>query len=255
MNEQTTARAGEEILAGWRTLFEQLKTRRELKVLPVLAKVTGLGERPVEVERLAAIVGLPSDEVLEVARRQPGGHWIHVQDGLVNLDLSGPPDLQRRRLRVGDRSFPVSGCAPDTLLWAALIDHPLTVDEVCAATGTPIRLDLTPDRVHAVNPLDAVVAFPAPPSAEQLAGMAPEDIDVQLCSQGPLFASAGAAHDWLTTHPGAGVFPIERAYTHVRDMAWLLLDTVADGVRRAIATAQHVDGLDLGGRGLSGAVR
>ena len=37
------------------------------------------------------------------------------------------------------------GCAPDLPAYAAVVDVPFHVEDTCAATGTPIRIDFVPD--------------------------------------------------------------------------------------------------------------
>lgn len=39
-----------------------------------------------------------------------------------------------------------------------------------------------------------------------------EDVDTDLCVQGPLFSSAEAAQGWLADHPGGRVFSITQAW-------------------------------------------
>lgn len=228
MNEHTTNEgSAEEFWATWRTLLTRFGQRGEISVGLQLARLTTLGERPVPVERLATAVGRSVDETVTLAQQGPGAHWVRVQDGQIMLDLSQHTGMLRRRLRIGQRSFPVSGCAPDVLLWAAVLDEPITIEETCPATGTPIRVDLTPDGVPGLNPEQAVVVYPAPPVFDEVADMPADEIDATICSQGPLFASAGAASDWVTDHPGVRAFSIRDAYDHQRDIARELLDLAA----------------------------
>lgn len=214
----------EKFWATWRTLLIQFGQRGEISVGLQLARLTVLGGHPVPVERLAAAVGRSVAETVTLAQRGPGAHWVRVKDGQITLNLSQHTGMLRRRLRIGQRSFPVSGCAPDVLLWAAVLDQPLTVEETCSATGTRIRVDLSPDGVTALDPEQAVVVYPAPPAFDEVAGMPADEIDATICAQGPLFASAEAAREWVTDHPGVRAFGIRDAYDHQRDIARELLD-------------------------------
>src|SRR4051794_33060613 len=69
--------------AAWQTVGQQYQPA--ILVTSALIKLTGAGERPVEVERLASASGRPVDEALALAQQFLK---VHVQDGLVHLDLS-----------------------------------------------------------------------------------------------------------------------------------------------------------------------
>lgn len=220
-------RSAEDFWATARTLLTRFAARGHISVGLHLARLTNLGQHSVPIERLAQEVGRPAEETATLAQQGPGGHWVRVNGGQITLDLSQHTGMLRRRLRIGQRVFPVSGCAPDVLLWAAVLDEPLTIEETCPATGAPIQVDLTPDGVAGLDPAEAVVVYPALPAFDEIAAMPSEEIDATICSQGPLFASAEAASTWVTDHPGVHVFGIRDAYDHLREIARALLKAVS----------------------------
>jgi alkylmercury lyase len=112
--------------------------------MPALAlvRLNALGEHPVGIDEFAA----SGQSVADIAAQLDhlDAHWVRRDGDQLTLDLSQHTELLRRRIRIGEREFLVSGCAPDVLAFAAVIDRPLQFEETCPATGTTIRVDLTP---------------------------------------------------------------------------------------------------------------
>jgi hypothetical protein len=118
-----------------------------------LLNLTGMGERPVEVERLATAIGRPLDETVALAQQ-----WarVHVADGFIHFDPQGSP-FSRYHVEVGTRVLDTGGCAPD-LFWAVLAAGvSVRAESICPATGTAIRVDLSPVGVELVEPPGTVV--------------------------------------------------------------------------------------------------
>jgi alkylmercury lyase len=182
--------------------------------------LTNFGERPLEITRLAAVLGMPVSEAEELMRRLGGWPGTRVENGIITVSPERAKASPRRQLRIGDRRFGVTGCAPDIFLYAPLVHPSLQVEETCPVTGTPIWLVFTPSRVEHVEPAGAVLPLPGPQSplyscAEAASNGEEVDADAcdaSLCSQAPLFSSAAAAQGWLGAHPGGRVFPIREAW-------------------------------------------
>jgi alkylmercury lyase len=198
--------------------------------------LTNFGERPLEIARLAEVLGMPVNEAEELMRRLGGWPGTRVENGIISVNPERAKSAPRRQLQVGERRFGVSGCAPDIFLYAPLLRPSVQVEETCPVTGTLIRIVFTPSRVEHVEPAGAVLPLPGPQSplyscAE--AASTGEEVDADacdasLCSQAPLFSSAEAAQGWLDAHPGGQVFPIREAwdlsaYRHYRDRMSALL--------------------------------
>jgi Alkylmercury lyase len=187
-----------------------------------LIGLTRLGERPTTVERLAAALDRPEEEAIrlawEASRVRPDAKG-RIRLGAPFGGSGGP---SRRTLYVGDRQLPVSGCAPDLLPAAAVLDVPFRVEDTCPVTGAPIRIAFVPGGVERVDPPQAVVAIVSPEVASEYREAEIEQVNQNLCSQQPFFASAAAAQGWLAAHPGGRVFPVQELanrpfFTHARD--------------------------------------
>ena len=151
--------------AAWQIVGQHYQPA--IQVTSALIKLSGGGEWPVEVERLAAASGRPVDETLALARQFLK---VNVRDGLVHLDLSAAGTSARYRLQIGARTIDADGCAPDIVWTALLAGTPIHAEATCPATGTPIRADLTPDGVERVEPPSTVIAVISPlvPQLQQL---------------------------------------------------------------------------------------
>src|SRR5881409_369257 len=115
MDDTISSHPVDDFDAAWQTVGQQYQPA--ILVTSALIKLTGAGERPVEVERLAATTGRPVDETLALARQFLK---VNVQDGLVHLDLSTTGASARYRLQIGERTIDANGCAPD-IVWTALL--------------------------------------------------------------------------------------------------------------------------------------
>ena len=186
--------------------------------------LTNFGEKPVPSTRLAEVLGRPVAEA-EALARQWGWPGTRAEDGLISVKPERAKSAARRQVRIGDRRFGVTGCAPDIFLYAPLVRPWLQLEETCTVTGTPIRITFTPGGVERVDPGGAVVAMPHPRILDQVpapcghldeaagdAGEIVEDVDASICAQWPLFSSAEAAQGWLAAHPGGRVFPVRQAW-------------------------------------------
>ncbi len=175
-----------------------------------LAGLTRFGERPASLDRLAAIMGRSTADTAVLLRRDT---TARIDGGLVHWDEPFPGDRTLRTLYVGDREIPMkSGCVPDLFAYAAVLDVPFRVEDTCAATGVPIRVDFVPDGFERVNPPEAVtVLLPTGEVQPSVAGTF-EQINANVCAYQPFFASAEAANDWLAGHPGGHVFTVKEMF-------------------------------------------
>lgn len=202
--------------AGW---DKRLRENEQLPVHVAVLALTRFGERPVSSLRLAEVLGRPVSEVETRAL----GHCTtatpaedplaRVEDGLITyINPDRAKSAPRRWLRIGDRRFGMTGCAPDVFLYAPLIRPSLQVEETCPATGAPIRVVFTPSGVESVDPAGAVVPILPPQEFDRLEGMTLEEADATMCAQCPFYSSAESAPGWLAAHPGGRVFPVRQAW-------------------------------------------
>jgi hypothetical protein len=90
--------------------------------------LTNFGERPVPSTRLAEVLGRPVSEA-EALARQWGWPGTRVEDGLITVNPERAKSTARRHVRIGDRRFGVTGCAPDIFTYAPLVRPSLQVEE------------------------------------------------------------------------------------------------------------------------------
>jgi alkylmercury lyase len=174
--------------------------------------LTNFGERPAPSTRLAGVLGRPVSEAEALARRW-GWPGTQVTDGVITVNPERARSAARRHVRIGDRRFGVTGCAPDVFLYAPLVRPSLQVEETCPATGTPIRLVFTPSGVESADPAGTVVPILPPQEFDRLEGVRSlKDIDADFCAQCPFYSSAEAAQGWLAAHPGGRIFPVREAW-------------------------------------------
>jgi alkylmercury lyase len=101
-------------------------------------------------------------------------------------------------------------CAPDTLGVPAVIGATAHVESPCPATGSTIRLTVDPDKgVTAVDPAAAVVSIVDPAQVD------PHAVRTTGCNLQHFFASADAARDYQSQHPGMTVLPVADAYAQL----------------------------------------
>lgn len=172
-------------------------------LLRPLLQLVAEGE-PVPLDRLADVAGLPLDQVEARLRAQPGVDWD--DDGrLLGFGLTQRPT--QHRFVLGDRVL-YAFCAADTLIFPVMLGRPAVVESVCATTGAPIRLEITPDTVTSVDPPTAVVS-----QVRLCAGIT--DIRASVCDQGHFYATADAAEAWRRDHPDGDVVSIAEFFTQI----------------------------------------
>lgn len=202
MHEKSITQQADDFEHGWRETFAQF--RLPFLMTTALLRLASIGERPVEIERLAAAIGRPPEETVALALQ-----WarVRVSDGWINLDPESSP-FSRYHLEVGTRVLDTGGCAVD-LFWAVLAAGiSVRAASTCPATRTTIQVDLSPEGVERAEPPGTVIAVLHPRALVLQEMDNVDDADANACSQQPFFASAEAAVNWLAAHPGGRIYPI-----------------------------------------------
>jgi alkylmercury lyase len=198
---------------AWQETFVQFQP--QIALTTALFTLTGLGEHPVEIAKLAASIGRSPDETVALARQ-----WarIGIEDGRISFAPESSP-FSRYHVEIGTRVLDVGGCAVD-LFWAALATGvSFSAMSRCPVTGTDIRVDFSPDSpngVERVEPSGTVVAVlhPQAPVLQEMSNV--EKADADVCSEQPFFASAEAAASWVAAHPGGRIYPVAEFFTWFR---------------------------------------
>jgi hypothetical protein len=192
---------------AWVAALEQTPL---VALLAGLAGLTRLGERPAPLDRLAAIVDRSAAETEALIRRDT---TARIEGGLVYWDEPFPGDRTLRTLYVGDRAVPMkSGCAPDLFGIAAVLDVPFRVEDTCAATGAPISVEFVPGGFERVDPQEAVTVLLATDQVQAAISGTFDQINADVCTYQPFFASAEAAQEWQAGHPGGRVFTVQEMF-------------------------------------------
>lgn len=175
-------------------------------------KLSQMGQRPVSLDQLAIHVSLPAAETARLLRLT----WrerVDLRDGMIGLDVT-PAGPRRYRVDTGGRPVGAGkGCSVDMYLLALALGRPIHAEATCPASGTPIRVDITPEGVERIDPPTAVVAV-VNLDADLTLGL--DRIDDEVCAQQPFFASAQAASRWLADHPQGRLIPVRSFHAEAR---------------------------------------
>ncbi|MGH2544359.1 MAG: organomercurial lyase MerB [Ardenticatenaceae bacterium] len=176
----------------------------------VLIRLLAEGQ-PVPLDTLAQVIGRPRAEVATAIHRSMNIEWDEAGN-LVGAGLTLRPTPHRVLF---DGRTLYTWCALDALIYPPFLGRTAQVESPCAATGTPIRLTVSPQAVESVVPGEAVVSIVAPPASP--------DVRASFCNHVHFFRSAQAADSWLAQHSGAVLLSVADAYalgqrlTHQRD--------------------------------------
>ncbi len=188
--------------------------------LPLIRLLAG-GHR-VSREQLAAALERPVAEVTEVLRQFED--IVSDEDGrIVGAGLSLLPTPYR---------FEVNGhvlytwCALDTLIFPVWLERPAQVSSACPATGQPIHLRVSPERLEHFDPPSGVLSLLI---ADELATCC--NIREAFCAYSQFFAERQAASTWLSKYPDAHLLPIEEAFTLGQKLARLTMQRLQNEER------------------------
>ncbi len=177
---------------------------------------------PVSLEQLATALERPSEEVTEVLRQFED--IVSDEDGcIVGAGLSLLPTPYR---------FEVNGhvlytwCALDTLIFPVWLGRSAQVSSACPATGQPIHLRVSPERLEHLDPSSGVMSLLI---QDGLATCC--NIREAFCAYSQFFSSREAAAPWLSQTPSAHLLPIEEAFTLGQKLARLTMQRLQDEER------------------------
>ena len=153
--------------------------------------------RPTSPEEIAAAAGKSPEEVRAALDRFPSAEWDE-QGRVVGLGLT--LRLTSHRLELEGRTL-FAWRALDALLFPVLLGRPASIESPCRGTGEPVKVEVTPAGIEAVEPPSAVVSIV---TARDLA-----NIRSVGCNNTHFFSSPEAASRWLEKHPEATILPVE----------------------------------------------
>ncbi|MGH9137984.1 MAG: organomercurial lyase [Acidimicrobiales bacterium] len=134
--------------------------------------------------------------------------------------------------KVSNHRFEVDGagtawawCAYDTLFITRVLGATAEVSSLCPATGTTVRLTVTPDGVTDVEPSMAMVSLLRPGKPFD------DDVIQNLCHFIHFFASPDAAEAWTAEHPGTFSLAVDDAFEVARQMTDAVFGAVTGAAR------------------------
>jgi alkylmercury lyase len=156
-------------------------------------KLSKAGKHPIAITRLAAAVGLDPGE----ARRLADMTGFSVKGDLVRLDAAP-----------GTATGALQGAAAGLFILSLATGERVHGVSTCPATGTRIRVDVTPEAAQ-VDPPSAVIVI--------------TDMNLDFDQQESVFfASQEAAGDWVARNPGGRVYLVSEYLVHARRLIALL---------------------------------
>lgn len=177
---------------------------------------------PVTREQLATILGRPEAIVADALRQFED--VVYDEEGrIVGAGLSLMPTPYR---------FEVNGhvlytwCALDTLIFPVWLGRSAQVSSDCPATGQPIHLRVSPERLEHLDPPSGVMSLLI---QDGLATCC--NIREAFCAYSQFFSSREAAAPWLSQTPSAHLLPIEEAFTLGQKLARLTMQRFQEGKR------------------------
>ncbi|MGY2746093.1 organomercurial lyase MerB [Arthrobacter sp. UYCu723] len=182
---------------------------------------------PVGIGDLAAVTGRTVPEVSAALAAVPDTEYDG--DGrIIGQGLTLRPTPHRLEL-AGEQLY--TWCAPDTLIFPALLGTTARIESTCHATGVPVRLSVGASGVTGVEPATAVVSLVNPEDMSSVRSA--------FCNQVHFVASVEAAQPWLDAHPGGSVVPVAEAHRIGTAMAGSLLDEILPAQPAAPGKGAH----------------
>ncbi|MDI3313371.1 MAG: organomercurial lyase MerB [Mycobacterium sp.] len=174
------------------------------QLMRVALRLLAVGE-PITGAQLAAAAGVSETDL----ERAIAGRDIEYdeQHRIVGWGLTRNPTPHKFSV---DGKQLYTWCAPDTLIFPAVIGRTAHIESPCPTTGTIIRLTVDPDAgISGLQPSAAVVSIVAASQVDLRA------VRATLCRPQHFFVTPDAARDWQSRYPGMTVLPVAEAYTAI----------------------------------------
>lgn len=171
---------------------------------------------PVGAAQLAGALGVPTVEAERLLVRDPIRALVYSDEGGRVLGFGGLATApMHHRFKVNGRAL-WTWCAWDTLFIPEILDATAKVESSDPETGEVVRLTVSPDRIEAAQPEDAVVSFlwPGPGGFKTSAA----NVMATFCHWVFFFASRESGERWVAKHEGTFLYSLEEAFALAR---WL----------------------------------
>lgn len=197
---------------------------QRLAVAAYRALATGETVTP---ERLASRAGLPAQKVAELLERWPGV-YRDSQGALIGFWGLTQQEMPPHRFAVGGQRL-WTWCSWDSLFLPVILGTTARVQSVCAATGAPISLVVTPAGITEVIPAGAVISFLRPE------GTFDEDVILSFCHHVLFFSSDEAGRPWIAGRPHHFLLSLEQGFELGRLVVQATYGAALDAAGRASA--------------------
>jgi alkylmercury lyase len=158
---------------------------------------------PVAPEELARRTGAELGRVLEALDGWTG--VFRDDDGRIVAFWGLALPQMDHRFEFDGRTL-YTWCAWDPLFIAPVLGSQARVTSTCPVSGRTITLEVGPGGVRDVDPPGAVLSFLRPTPDMR------DDVINSFCHYVLLFASRGAADEWVAEHPGTFVLGLDDAF-------------------------------------------
>jgi alkylmercury lyase len=179
---------------------------------------------PVSMARLATRTGVPAEKVEEILGRWPGV-YRDSRGALIGFLGLTQAEMPPHRFEVdGQRLW--TWCAWDSLFIPAMLGTTARVESVCATTGAPVSITVTPEGIAAVSPPGAVISFLRPEREFD------QDVILSFCHHVLFFNSEEAGRTWIAGRPNAFLLSLEQGFELGRLVVEAAFGTALDGAGR-----------------------
>lgn len=165
---------------------------------------------PLVAEQLGGALGVPVARARELLARDSIKCFTYADDQGRVLGFGGLAAARmHHRLEVNGRTL-WTWCAWDSLWIPEILGETARVESPDPETGEPVQLTVSPERIEAVRPADAVVSFLLPSARDFDSSAA--NVMANFCHYVFFFASRESGERWAAGHPGTFVYSVEEAF-------------------------------------------
>jgi alkylmercury lyase len=165
--------------------------------------------RPLTTERVASVLGVPSEKAAEELARDPLRAFVYAHKGqIVGVGgLAAAP--MHHEFRVKGQTL-WTWCAWDSLFIPTVLGDTADVSSPDPETCELVRLTVSPIGIERVEPKDAVVSFPVPGEGDF--AQSAENVMGTFCHSVFFFTSRESGERWRSTHEGMFLYSLDDAF-------------------------------------------
>lgn len=165
--------------------------------------------KPLTTERVASVLGVPSEKAAAELARNPLRAFVYAHEGqIVGFGgLAAAP--MHHEFRVKGQTL-WTWCAWDSLFIPTVLGDTADVSSPDPETRELVRVTVSPIGIERVEPKDAVVSFPLP--GEGVFDHSAENVMGTFCHSVFFFTSRESGQDWRSTHERTVLYSLDDAF-------------------------------------------